>query len=113
MKNGWQNKTLGEILQKTDTVSPLQSPDAHFDYVDVSSVSNRTFKIEGTQRLKGKDAPSRARRLIKANDVLFATVRPTLQRIAIVPKELNDQICSTWGASGFLDSPVSYFARAR
>ena len=95
MKNGWATKTLGEVLQKTETVNPLQDPEAEFDYIDVSSVSNRTFQIEETQRLKGKDAPSRARRLVKANDVLFATVRPTLQRIAIVPDQLDNQVCST------------------
>ena len=95
MKKGWATKTLGEVLQKTETVNPLQKPNAEFDYIDVSSVSNLTFQIEETQRLTGKDAPSRARRLVKANDVIFATVRPTLQRIAIVPDSLNDQVCST------------------
>ena len=95
MKEGWQTKTLGEILQKTETINPLQSPEAEFDYIDVSSVSNATFQIGETQRLKGRDAPSRARRLVKANDVLFATVRPTLQRIAVVPEHLDNQVCST------------------
>jgi type I restriction enzyme, S subunit len=95
MKNGWQTKTLGEVLQKTETVNPLQSPQAEFDYIDVSSVSNATFQIEATQRLKGKDAPSRARKLVRANDVLFATIRPTLQRIAVVPEHLDKQVCST------------------
>jgi type I restriction enzyme S subunit len=95
VKAGWQTKTLGEVLEKTGTVNPLQSPEAKFDYIDVSSVSNQTFRIEETQRLKGKDAPSRARRLVRAKDILFATVRPTLQRIAIVPDELDEQICST------------------
>jgi type I restriction enzyme, S subunit len=46
MKNGWPTKTLGEVLQKTETVNPLQSPEAEFDYIDVSSVSNETFQIE-------------------------------------------------------------------
>ena len=95
MKADWEIKTLGEILQKTETINPLQLPETEFNYVDVSSVSNTTFEIEQTQFLKGKDAPSRARRLIKENDVLFATVRPTLQRIAIVPEHLNNQVCST------------------
>ncbi len=95
MKNGWQTKTLGEVLQKGETVNPRQSPEDEFDYIDVSSVSNETFRIEQTQRLKGKDAPSRARRLVKANDVLFATVRPTLQRIAVVPDEFDGHVCST------------------
>jgi len=95
VKAGWHVKTLGEVLEKTETLNPLQSPEAEFDYIDVSSVSNQRFRIEETQRLKGKDAPSRARRLVRANDILFATVRPTLQRIAIVPAELDKQVCST------------------
>jgi type I restriction enzyme S subunit len=95
MKSGWQEKALGEILQETETINPLQSPSAEFEYVDVSSVSNVTFQVRETQRLKGAEAPSRARRLIRANDVLFATVRPTLQRIAIVPGRLDNQVCST------------------
>ena len=95
MKGGWQTKTLGEVLQRTETINPLKSPDAEFSYIDVSSVSNATFQIEKTQTLRGKDAPSRARRLVKSYDVLFATVRPTLQRIAIVPSYLDNQVCST------------------
>ena len=95
MKKGWQTKTLGEVLQKTETVNPLQSPNTEFDYIDVSSVSNATFQIEATQHLKGKDAPSRARKLVRKNDILFATIRPTLQRIAIVPDHLDQQVCST------------------
>ena len=95
MSARWQTSTFGEILEKTATVNPLQSPDTEFDYIDVSSVSNGTFRIGETRRLKGKDAPSRARRLVRTNDVLLATIRPTLQRIAIVPDEFDNQVCST------------------
>jgi type I restriction enzyme S subunit len=95
MKAGWQTKTLGDVLEKTETVNPLQSPETEFDYIDVSSVSNTTFQVEQTQRLKGKDAPSRARKLVKTDDVIFATIRPTLRRIAIVPPHLDKQVCST------------------
>jgi len=95
MRAGWQVKTLDEVLQKTGTINPLLSPEAEFDYIDVSSISNATFQIEEIQRLKGKDAPSRARRLVKTNDILFATIRPTLKRLAIVPEHLHDQVCST------------------
>lgn len=95
MKKGWQIKKLGEVLEKTETVDPRRSPNATFDYIDVSSVSNLTFSIEATQRLMGKDAPSRARKLVRTNDILFATIRPTLQRIAIVPAKFDKQVCST------------------
>jgi type I restriction enzyme S subunit len=92
---GWQTKTLSDVLVKTETTDPTRSPTTEFDYIDVSSVSNETLTIQETQRLKGKDAPSRARRLVRANDVLFATIRPTLRRIAVVPEELDQQVCST------------------
>lgn len=95
MKKGWQKRTLGEVLVKTETTDPTRSPSAEFDYIDVSSVSNAALAVQETQRLKGKDAPSRARRLVRANDVLFATIRPTLRRIAIVPDDLDEQVCST------------------
>jgi len=95
VKKGWHNKTLGEVLEKTETINPLQSPNTEFDYIDVSSVSNTTFEICETQRLKGKNAPTRARKLVRTNDVIFATIRPTLQRIAIVPEHLDKQVCST------------------
>ena len=95
MTSGWEIKTLGEVLQKTETTNPLLSPEVEFEYIDVSSVSNSTFQIEETQHLIGKDAPSRARKLVRTNDVLFATIRPTLRRIAIVPESLDRQVCST------------------
>lgn len=95
MRAGWHTKTLGDVLVKTETVNPVQSPEDEFDYIDVSSVSNETFEIVETQRLKGQDAPSRARKLVKANDIIFATIRPTLKRIAIVPENLDGQVCST------------------
>jgi type I restriction enzyme S subunit len=95
VKDKWQTRRLGEVLDKTETVNPLLSPDAEFDYIDVSSVSNTTFEIQETQRLKGKEAPSRARKMVRANDIIFATIRPTLRRIAVVPESLDQQVCST------------------
>jgi type I restriction enzyme S subunit len=95
MREEWQTTRLGEVLEKTETVNPLDSPNTEFDYIDVSSISNATFEITSTQFIKGKDAPSRARKLVRANDVLFATIRPTLRRIAVVPEKLDGQVCST------------------
>ncbi|GER02204.1 hypothetical protein JCM17845_28270 [Iodidimonas gelatinilytica] len=94
-QNGWKEVSLGDICEKTETVDPRKAPEDEFDYVDVSSVSNETFTIGETQRLLGADAPSRARRKIRSGDILFATIRPTLQRIAQIPEHLDGQICST------------------
>jgi type I restriction enzyme S subunit len=91
----WEEKRLGEVLQKTETIDPTKKPNQEFTYIDVSSVNKENFQIENTALLKGKDAPSRARKLIKTNDIIFATVRPTLKRIAIISANYNEQVCST------------------
>lgn len=95
MIDGWENTEIGKVILKTKLKDPTKEPEKFFYYVDVSSVSNILFKIEEPNYLSGKDAPSRARKLIQSEDIIFATVRPTLKRIAFVPNELDGQICST------------------
>ncbi len=95
MPGSWLAVEIGSVLIKSTQRNPSGKPDEMFKYVDVSGVSNQSFSITTFSSVKGKDAPSRARKVMLENDILFATVRPTLQRIAIVPKELNDEICST------------------
>jgi type I restriction enzyme S subunit len=95
MPADWDVVKLGDHLKKTKLNDPSKKPAADFFYIDVSSVSREYFKIVSAQKLKGKDAPSRARKHIQTGDIIFATVRPTLQRIAMIPEEFNDQICST------------------
>ena len=91
----WKTQKLSDVIEKGETVNPTINPDTKFSYIDVSSVDRKNFSISKTQTLRGKDAPSRARRLVRMGDVLFATIRPTLQRIAIVPEKLNGEVCST------------------
>jgi len=91
----WEKKRLWEVLQKTETINPTRKPNEEFIYLDVSSVNKDTKQIENVTVLLGKKAPSRARKLVKTNDVIFATVRPTHSRVALITKEYNNQVCST------------------
>ena len=91
----WTESTIGKAVVKTKQRDPRKKPDEVFQYVDVSAVSNTSFKITGATPTLGSEAPSRARKAIETDDVLFATVRPTLKRIALVPSELDGAIAST------------------
>lgn len=91
----WTESTIGKVVVKAKQRDPRKKPEEVFHYVDVSSVSNESFKITGATQTLGSDAPSRARKAIEPDDVLFATVRPTLKRIALVPSELDGAIAST------------------
>src|SRR5947199_8803318 len=91
----WSTVIIGDYLVKTELRDPTKRPRDRFFYVDVSSVDNQSFTIRQLTELLGGDAPSRARKVIQECDVLFATVRPTLRRIALVDSTLDNQICST------------------
>ncbi len=91
----WEKTSLGDVLVKTETIDPTKYPNMEFVYLDVSSVNKESKEIETTTKLLGKDAPSRARKLIRTNDVIFATVRPTHSRVAMITVEYDKQVCST------------------
>lgn len=79
----------------TDKRNPTAMPDEPFLYVDISSVDVLTGMITNPQQLLGEEAPSRARKVIHVGDIIISTCRPTRGAIAVVPKELDNQICST------------------
>ena len=91
----WQLAPLRNVSIKGSIKDPRNFPDQKFRYVDVSSVSNEFYKVTDFQVVNGRNAPSRARKEIKWKDIIYATVRPYLKRIAVVPKELDGEICST------------------
>src|SRR3989344_707975 len=91
----WERVKLGEVCEETENYDPTKKPHKPFTYIDVSSVSSKSLAIENPAVLLGKDAPSRARKLVRKGDTIFATVRPTLRRVAKVPETLDGQVAST------------------
>ena len=95
MKAGWEVKRLGDVTQKLETVDPRKQPQELFTYIDVSSVSKQTLAVREVSELLGSAAPSRARRMVRAGDTIFATIRPTLKRIAHIGIAHDQAVCST------------------
>ena len=88
---------LNEITEiNKQSIDPAKEyPSEEIYYIDIDSIENGTGRIKYPRLIKGKDAPSRARRVVHTNDVIMSTVRPYLKAFAIVPPELDGQICST------------------
>lgn len=91
----WRVRELGSLCLETRSVDLVRDSDQTVQYVDVSSVSRDSLRIESSTRWRLRDAPSRARKRVQTGDVIFATVRPTLLRVALVPREFDGQVCST------------------
>ena len=92
----WVIKSIDECNIPTRNMDPtLVFGKGEFEYIDVSGISPERLRIVETKRMRGIDAPSRARREVREDDILFATIRPYLKRIGKVPKNLDGNVCST------------------
>lgn len=109
----WKWVTIEDVTLPIDKTQPRENPEDPFIYIDISSIDNSKNKITDPKNYLGKDAPSRARQLIKKGDVLFSTVRTYLKNIALVPEIYDDQIASTGfsvlRAKEFVDSKFLYY----
>ncbi len=93
---GWRWVRLGDVCEEAiPALDPLTQPTKTFRYVDITSVDNKTKRIVVARQLLGRDAPSRARQVIRTGDVILATTRPSLNAVTLVPPDLDGQICST------------------
>ncbi len=115
LPQGWGVAPIGSLCTRTETLNPARQPRATFEYIDVSAISNESWSIIGSTTYLGSQAPSRARKLVRAGDVIFATVRPTLKRVAVVPADRDGQVASTAfcvlrGVSEKLDHRFLYYS---
>ena len=91
---GWKIKKISEIASVNPENIPTSTPDSSMiKYIDIESVNNG--RLSGFKQLFFKDAPSRAKRIVKKNDIILSTVRPYLKAFAKVNIDDTNLICST------------------
>lgn len=96
LPEGWVSTTLREVSLPIVRINrDYQNSNESFKYIDIESIDNERSIIKDFKSFTWGNAPSRAQQKIKANDILFANVRPYLKNITIIPSQLDDQIAST------------------
>ncbi len=89
----WKWCRLGDLVYNFGQ----KKPDKTFSYIDVSSIDNKNLKLSNQETILTKDeAPSRARKIIKKDAIIYSTVRPYLLNMCIIDKEFSHEpIAST------------------
>lgn len=87
---------IGSLVEECSSWNPAQdAPTAMFDYVDLSAVCQDAKMIVSSNSILGSEAPSRARQLVRENDVIVSTVRPNLNGVALVDSRHRSATVST------------------
>lgn len=85
LPDGWRSGSLDDLADTNSESWKASSHPEEVDYVDLSNC--KWGNIDGTTQYRWEDAPSRARRVARAGDTIFGTVRPGNGSYAFVARE--------------------------
>lgn len=91
---GWRYSIISDFCK--DNIKSLSSSDEIKEilYLDTSSITNN--KIDELQTIADTEGfPSRAKRIVYDNDIVFSTVRPNLRHFGIIRNPAKNMIVST------------------
>ncbi|BAD77190.1 type I restriction-modification system specificity determinant [Geobacillus kaustophilus HTA426] len=95
MPESWE---VSKIKYQADinkyTLSENTDEDLEIKYIDISSVNSRG-EVVNIEKYYFKDAPSRARRILRKGDTIISTVRTYLKAITWFEEVEENLICST------------------
>jgi type I restriction enzyme S subunit len=89
----WKTTTLGELVEINKRSIDKNFTFDEIEYIDTSSVIKNNFCEP--QKLKLANAPSRAKRLVKDNDIIYSTVRPIQRHYGFIKKAKPNTVVST------------------
>lgn len=94
---GWEVKKLKDVFYINELSLPSNTPaDYQFRYITIEQVSTNHIDYENCEAFRFSDAPGRARRIVRDNDILISGVRPNLKSFAIFENpDAGNWICST------------------
>jgi len=92
LPEGWSNQRLDGIANVNGEALP-GSYDGEIEYVDIASVI--PGEITKTTTYAFRDAPSRARRVVKHGDIIWSCVRPNRRSHSIIWNPPENLIAST------------------
>jgi len=92
---GGFDKLLKHVENVEPNFDPTKYPEESFCYVELADIDSSIGVIQNTNDIKGQEAPSRARRILKKNDVIVSSVEGSLEKVALVDKEHDGCLAST------------------
>ena len=92
--SGFEIKRMSELVEfSKETTNPSNT--TQFVYVEIADVDLRYGFISSHSIVKGSNAPSRARKIIREGALLIPLTRPYRGAIAVVDSRYNDAITTT------------------
>ncbi|MBK7001883.1 MAG: restriction endonuclease subunit S [Rhodoferax sp.] len=89
---GWERKTLGEVTDINQR-NVANAFDGEIEYIDIASVTRNS--VNETTTYEFRDAPGRARRIVRHGDIIWSCVRPNRRSHAVIWQPAENLVAST------------------
>lgn len=91
----WKKIRLGDVCRtNADTYSPKEKWD-FVNYLDTGNITNNTIDSIQFIELKNMKLPSRAKRKVKKDSIIYSTVRPNQRHLGIIKSKPENFLVST------------------
>lgn len=86
---------VSDVAELVDErADPRRWGDKQFNYIEISDIDSQTCVVY-SNCIETSATPSRARKLVKAGDVLVSTVRPERGTVGVVGPHQDSSVCTT------------------
>jgi type I restriction enzyme S subunit len=92
---GWSVERLSKYLDSNTENYSLSDNYEIINYFDTSSVTNNVFEKPVSLNIEFDVIPSRAKRKVKENDLVYSTIRPNLKHFGLIKSPLKNTLVST------------------
>jgi len=92
---GWEVYFLSSILKHNYSSISKNESFHKIEYLDTSSLTKNIIEETQSLNLTNDKIPSRARRVVEMNDILYSTVRPNLCHYGLIKHPKKNMIAST------------------
>lgn len=108
----WQEVRLGEVIKTNCKSIDKNYPYNIVQYLDTGSITDN--RIESLQKFDLEDLPSRAKRLVQDNDIIYSLVRPIQRHFGFIKNPRKNLVVSTGFCTittyqNILDSKFLYY----
>lgn len=89
----WREITLGDYIKTNNESISVNYPYKRILYLDTGSITSG--RIQKLQEMDLSNAPSRAKRLVRENDIVYSAVRPNQRHFGFMKNPQSNLVVST------------------
>ena len=95
LPQGWRMGTVGEFCECNTDNASSKDLKGIIKYLDSGSVTENNFESLQVLDSTFDEIPSRAKRKVKSNDIVYSTVRPNLRHYGLIKFDVENVVVST------------------